>query len=88
LCQELSGKYLNDIKEYFNLNHIGSGNYNTSRIRNIRKNAKRFGNKKDKLTALSTTNRDSRLLFIYIVIGFIYLQFKHSNTIILLIIEK
>jgi putative transposase len=52
LCQELSGKYLKEIAEYFNLNHIGSVSYNTSTIRQKRKTDKSFGKKVDRIIKL------------------------------------
>ena len=52
LCQELSGVYLKDIQEYFNLCHIGSVSFNTCTIRKKRKIDKRFGKKIDKVIGL------------------------------------
>ena len=52
LCQELSHKYLKEIAENFNLNHIGSVSYNTTTIRQKRKSDKKFGLKIDKIVKL------------------------------------
>ncbi len=52
LCQELSGKFLKDIADYFNLNHIGSVSYNTSTIRRKRHENKKFAKKIDMIIKL------------------------------------
>ncbi len=56
LCQELSGKYLREIAQYFNLKQIGSVSYHTSMIRKKRRNFKSFGRNIDKLLDLINEN--------------------------------
>ena len=48
----MSGKYLKDIREYFNLNHIDYVCYNTSIIRKLRQTDRKFGKEVDKIISL------------------------------------
>jgi REP element-mobilizing transposase RayT len=49
LCQELTGEYLKVICQYFNLNHIGSVSYNSSKIRQKNREDKKFSKKLDRI---------------------------------------
>jgi len=49
LCQELTGEYLRVIAIYFNLSHIGSVSYNSSKIRRKRKDDKKFAKRLDEI---------------------------------------
>jgi REP element-mobilizing transposase RayT len=49
LCQELTDKYLREIMHYFNLNHIGSVSYNSSKIRQKKKENKQFSRRLERI---------------------------------------